>query len=119
MKTLKSFTLAMSLFFAGCNMSGCGLTNSDPMIDTRKDEEGNLIMLDTEKNWEFFKYTVDMRIDKEKKGEDAPGGGSWNEHWLRRIHKNEKDRENSDKYTSYIIDARRKSGLPELETSQE
>jgi len=103
------------LFMMGCNMSGFGLFNTDPMVDTQKDEEGNLMLRDTPKNWDFFKQTTDMRIENEKTGKEAPGGLSWNEHWLRRIKVNEESQENPEKYITYIIESRRKAGLPELE----
>lgn len=110
-----SFSLVLLM---GCNMSGCGrgIFNTEPFVDAKKDEQGNSVLLDTSRMWNEFRETVDMQVENERLGKRPPGVPTWNEHWLRVIkHMQSGSQEHAEKYIAYIIESRRKSGLPELE----
>jgi len=108
--------LAMALLM-GVSMSGCsrGIFNTEPFVDARKDGQGRSVLLDTPRMWQYWREDVDSAVAKEVVGK-RPGGGipSWNANWLRAIKANE-NRENAPKYIAYIIESRRRAGLPELE----
>jgi hypothetical protein len=86
------------------------------MFDTFYDQKGNLIFKDTPKNWELWTLGADVRIASEVHGERPEAGyQTWNDFWVSLIARNRKGQENPDKYTSYVVDRRRMSGLPELQ----
>jgi hypothetical protein len=98
-------------------MSGCGrgLFNTEPFVDAKKDAQGNSVILDTPRMWGYFKDDVDREISRERNGDFAQGRVSWNDFWLKRIRNmSDGSRENSEKYVTYILDARREAGLPDL-----
>lgn len=110
------FWLLALMILVGCGMSnGGGIFNKEPFVDAKKDAHGNVTLLDTPRMWRDWKDDVDRAVAKEVRG-DSPGGGiaNWNVQWRRVIDAN-KDRENASKYIAYILEARRKAGLPELE----
>lgn len=100
-------------YLAGCETS---IFNTEPFVETRRDEQGNVIIKDTPRMWEDFKQIMQMHIESERLGQRAPGVDKWNKFWLLRI-KFLKDgnQENPQKYIDYIIEARRAASLPELE----
>ena len=85
------------------------------MVDTRRDAQGNVILRDTPRMWADWMSGVDRTVAKEAAG-DAPGGGmpSWESHWQRVIRENSTSRENPQRYIDYLLDTRRRAGLPEL-----
>jgi len=117
MSTDRRFHRLAFLILMGASMAGCGrgVFNTEPFVDARKDEQGNVVLRDTPRMWQDWKDEVDMAVGKESAGR-PPGGGiaSWSHQWQRVIEAN-RDRENAPKYIAYIIDARRRAGLPELD----
>jgi len=99
------------------SMSGCGrgIFNTEQMTDRAQDAQGRSIALDTPRNWQFFREAVDPDIVAESEGESAPGFSTWNEKWVRQLRHLKSGRENAPKYIVYIIESRRRAGLPELE----
>lgn len=101
----------------GYSMSGCGrgIFNTEPFVDATKDGQGNVVLRDTPRMWQDWRDEVDRAVANEVAGR-RPGGGisSWNFQWLRVIGANG-GRENAGKYVAYIIESRRRAGLPELE----
>ncbi|WP_147455584.1 hypothetical protein [Solilutibacter pythonis] len=110
------FWLMCITIFVGCSMSnGGGIFNKESFVDVKKDERGNVILLDTPRMWRDWQADVDRAVANEVAGSRPRGGMvSWNAQWLRVIDAN-KGRENASKYITYIIDSRRKAGLPDLE----
>jgi hypothetical protein len=109
--------LAMVLLM-GCSMSGCsrGIFNTEPFVDAKKDEHGNVVLRDTPRMWADFRENVDREVAKERNGDPAQGRISWNDFWLRRLaHIESGAQENAPKYIAYIIESRRRAGLPEIE----
>lgn len=105
------FALAM-VFLSGCEMS---IFNTEPFADTKRDAQGNVIIKDTPRMWQDFKQIMQMHIESEKAGQAAPGVESWDKFWLLRInYLRDENQENPQKYIDYIIEERRKAGLPEL-----
>lgn len=98
-------------------MSGCGqgLVNTDPFVDAKKDEHGNVTLLDTPRNWRDWREAVDPQIRAETLGRNPPGFATWNEKWVQQLHALNSGQENAPKYIAYILEARRRAGLPELE----
>lgn len=96
-------------------IAGCSVFNTEPLIDSRRDEQGNIVVLDTPRMWRDWIDETDWAVRSELAGE-RPGGGimTWDENW-RRVIKANSDRENAAKYIDYLIDARRRAGLPDLE----
>ena len=110
--------LTFMLLFS-TSMSGCNLFNTDPFVDAHRDDEGNVILEDTPKNWEFFAWSVDTRVAREMAGRRPEAGSkTWNEYWLRRLEILPAKRENRQKYINYMIERRRQEGLPELDVWQ-
>ena len=103
-------------------MSGCSnsIFNTEPFVDSHRDEQGNVVLEDTSENWELYRFSVDSKISKEAAG-NAPDEdmGTWNNYWLFRMQAIPANRENRDKYVSYISDRRRQEGLPELVNTAE
>lgn len=114
MKRLTVVALAGSVVLAGCVMAG-SIFNTEPFVDAKKDANGKVILLDTPRMWRDWTQGVDRGIADESVGKRPPAGAkTWNESWLRAIAANQKARENAPKYIAYIVEQRRKAGLPEL-----
>lgn len=112
------FKLSPLLLFSallGCNISGCGMVNTEPFVDVEKDEQGNVRLQDTPRMWRDWQAEVDRAVNKELNGE-PPGGGieSWSKQWQRVIKAN-RERENARKYINYIVEKRQQAGLPPLD----
>lgn len=101
----------------GSSSAGCdnGLLNTKPMADYKKDEKGDVTLLDTERNWNDWREVVDAQIESEVAGAQPPGFSSWHEKWLQQLESIERVQENSDKYVRYIVETRKKAGLSDLE----
>ena len=102
--------LSVALVASGCT----GLLRTEPFVDAKTDSNGAVILLDTPRMWEYWQQDVERAIEKELAGK-GPGGGvpTWNEQWTRVIEAN-RTRENSQRYIDYIIQSRRRVGLPDL-----
>lgn len=113
--------LLLTLFLAGGGMFGCknGIFNTEPFVDTTTDAQGNRVAADTQRNWQDWRESIDQRIKTETAGKKAPGFNDWGQHWQSIFTALERSQENSPRYINYIIEQRRKAGLPELETSEE
>ncbi|MES9869794.1 MAG: hypothetical protein ABW090_08230 [Sedimenticola sp.] len=98
------------------SMTGCGSGFFSSGIDSKHDGHGKVILLDTPNNWDTWITIIDLEIADELAGKKPPGGAkSWDERWYRSIDNlNEGHQENEKKYIKYIIDSRRKVGLPPL-----
>lgn len=107
-------TMAAFVFLAGCVMAG-SIFNTEPFVDAKKDAQGNVILLDTPRNWQDWRELADLDLAAEIAGKKAPGGATWNKKWARQLLAIEKTQENAPKYVTYIIESRRRAGLPELE----
>lgn len=103
------------LLIMGYGMSGCGIFNTEPSADWGESPDGREILLDTARNWRDWREVIDPQLRAELSGHDAPGGVEWNESWILILRAIEKTQENAPKYIAYIIESRRRAGLPELE----
>lgn len=99
-------------------MSGCrsGLFNTQPSADWGKTADGREVLLDTDRNWRAWREGVDRALRTEIAGMKAPGHQDWEEFWSRELSRIQVDRDNAPKYVAYIIDSRRRAGLPELKS---
>jgi hypothetical protein len=65
--------------------------------------------------WEIFMDSVDRDITSEKRGESPPAvKNSWKDYWIWRVEILNDGTEKHSKHINYIIDQRRKAGLPEI-----
>ena len=113
--------MLISIF--GVIMCGCsyGIFNTEPFVDSHRDDKGNVILEDTSQNWhDYVTYSVEPRIADEIAGK-VPDAGlkTWNDYWLWRIEIFPINHENRKRYIDYIIDRRRQDGLPELVSQAE
>ena len=117
MNRIRWAQLLAIVILMGVSMSGCGrgIFNTEPFVDAKKNEHGKVVLLDTPRMWQYWQEDTNRDVAREVAG-TRPGGGipSWNALWLRVISANS-DRENAPKYIAYIIESRRRAGLPELE----
>jgi hypothetical protein len=105
------------LVFLLVPLSGCAgsIFNTAPMLDTRKDAQDNTIVLDTPRMWADWTTSADTAVASEAAGgPPGPGLPDWQAHWHYVIKNNTQSRENPSKYLAYVIEARRRAGLPEL-----
>ena len=119
----------LSMFFA-LSLAACALTGEGGLLDSGADfgklPDGRHILLDTPRMWRRWTDSVDSEIPREVsyrngtsqmdslKGKPQ-GGGAWNGYWLRRISALQSGhQEHPQKYADYIIEQRRRVGLPEL-----
>lgn len=84
-------------------------------VDARKDAKGRVTLLDTPGMRADAADSYDQTIAMEKRGHKLSNGMSWNQDWLLTIQSIRKNTENPEWYVQYIIEQRRKAGLPELE----
>jgi hypothetical protein len=117
MKCGQLLAVFLLVLMVGCNMSGCGrgIFNTEPFTDMTKDEHGRSKIADTPRNWRDWREEIGFALEAEAAGKRANGGVTWNEFWLLRFRALERTQENAPKYIDYIIEARRRAGLPELE----
>lgn len=92
-----------------------GMFKNGKEVETKRDAQGNVILLDTPRMREFAAYCYDQTIEMEKQGHQMSNGMSWNERWLGTIRSIRQNTDNPEWYVQYIIEQRRKAGLPELE----
>ena len=105
------------ILFLGVVVSGCsyGIFNTEPFVDSHRDENGNVILEDTPRMWKEFVDSVEPRIAKEIAGRTPEAGSeNWNDYWTWSIQILPTHMENRKKYVNYIVDRRRQEGLPEL-----
>ncbi|MBN2981034.1 MULTISPECIES: hypothetical protein [Cohnella] len=91
------------------------LAASKKDADVRRDAHGNIILLDTPNRRVGAASAYDSNIEMELRGHKMSDGMSWNEVWLNTIRNIRRSTENPEWYVQYIIEQRRKAGLPELE----
>lgn len=113
--------LLVSLVLVVFSMAGCGSGFFSSGIDSKRDEHGNTILLDTPNNWENWVIYMDLHIADESSGKQVPGGGglgkTWEEFWQRLIRDiGDGRQENPQRYINYIIEKRRRVGLPPLKS---
>lgn len=80
-----------------------------------EDEHGNIVLLDTSAMRAGSSSAYDSTIQMELRGHKLSNGESWNDAWLRTISSIRQHTHNPEWYIQYIIEQRRKAGLPELE----
>jgi len=85
-----------------------------PEIEMTMDAQGQHILADTPQNWQQWRSVIDPQIADELAGEESPLN-TWKQNWIQQIENFEKIQENAPRYIDYIIESRRRAGLPELE----
>ena len=103
---------------AGCSVIETGTAKRIEGVEGKKLSDGTWYLYDTPSHWAEFQRMMDIHIEKEQSGKHPyrDNETSWNDFWKARILSLSSDRqENSSKYINYIVEARRRAGLPELE----
>ena len=114
MKIARVLLLLLGLVdVSGCGGSPVANVFSDSGIDSMRDAQGNVILLDTPRMWRDFVQTTEIAIKNERTGRNY-GPRSSNDEWLRVIQHIKLRNEHPQKYIDYIIEQRRRAGLPEL-----
>lgn len=108
--------LLISLLLVTFLIAGCGGGFFSSGIDSKRDEHGNTILLDTPNNWENWILYMDLHISDELSRKQVPGGGglgtTWEEFWQQLIRDiDDGHQENPQKYINYIIERRREVGI--------
>lgn len=106
---------AVAIIFGAAAGTYAVLKGKANELNTRRDENGNLILLDTPSMRIGAASAYDQTIEMEKRGHANSDGVSWNDRWLGTIRSIRKNTENPEWYVQYIIEQRRKAGLPELD----
>ena len=107
-----SFSIGLLAVF----LSGCIVMPPYHDVDYGKTPDGKTYLRDTPRTWVVLRRESDEAIARELNG-ITPGGGmkSWNENWVRVIYNIRKGKqENPEKHIAYIVEQRRKAGLPEI-----
>ena len=115
---------ASHILTAGCILLNISMTSCSGYAENsvvRKLPDGTWYMNDTPSLWSKFQRSMDFYIDDEVKGLNPSGGYSdWNDFWKARIDAvSPRRQENSQKYVYYIVEMRRRAGLPELHNYQQ
>lgn len=121
MNTIKTCLLAVVLFFVACSIGSCDTAQqfknmSGSRFDMTSDAQGNEIFADTPRMWADFVQRTDIAIRNELAGSTHFGGKykNANDAWVAGLRDMPKHREHPQKYIDYIIEQRRRAGLPEL-----
>ena len=109
---MSNVALCIVLIFA---LSCCSVIRTESFTDTHRGEDGQLVLLDTRRNWDLFRENVDFRVNSELAGRRPEGGSdTWQDFWRSFIEVQETGLENQTRYINYVIEVRRAVGLPEL-----
>jgi hypothetical protein len=84
-------------------------------LDVRIIADGTVFILATEHNWqELTHYNLDEVKKESMKAPPLLNFPTWSDYWRNRFTKMVSNSENPKRYLKYIIELRRKAGLPEL-----
>lgn len=112
-----SKTFICTLFLSSCSITSIAVAKQFDIKNGTTVSNDSRQLNDTPAHWEEFRRMMDMHIDREKSGVPAYHGykTTWNEFWRSAIDVLTPERqENWSKYVKYIVESRRKAGLPEL-----
>ena len=97
-------------------LPGCVAMPPYDEVDYGKTADGKTYLRDTPRTWKYLKREIEESIALELKGKPPMGGfKSANEAsvvWIRNLRNGAV--EHPEKYIAYLIDQRRKAGLPEI-----
>jgi hypothetical protein len=109
------FALAIMGGLAGCLRPGLFSTKPQWELDTARKLDGSTYERDTERNWQFYVALYETEVGHERQRTKPPGDStSWVEYWHRHFAHLRVRQENPEKYIAFILDLRRKAGLPDL-----
>jgi len=84
-------------------------------LDVRIKADGSVFVLATDHNWqELTKYNRDEVKKESIKAPPLLNYPTWTDYWRDRFTKTSLNAENPKRYLKFIVELRRKSGLPEL-----
>ncbi|MEI0735872.1 hypothetical protein VQ056_02965 [Paenibacillus sp. JTLBN-2024] len=92
---------AVAIIFAAAAGTYAVLKGKANELNTRRDENGNLILLDTPSMRIGAASAYDQTIEMEKRGHANSDGMSWNDRWLGTIRSIRKNTENPEWYVQY------------------
>ncbi|MFT3792947.1 MAG: hypothetical protein QM741_18185 [Rudaea sp.] len=120
--------VVFAVVLAGCEFANPNFYKSD--IDVQQRKDGTRVLQDTPRMWEEWRRSVDKEVLREVSYRNGSaqndvllgkpnGGGTWDQYWLSRVRAVRSpgdgySHEHPQKYIDYIIEQRRKAGLPEL-----
>lgn len=105
--------ISLVIFTLGCATS---IFNTEPFIDSYRDDQDNVIIADTPRMWSDFIYISGLTIESELSGRPPSGGiyEKWEDFWISYFQKQMVARENPERYINNIILRRREKSLPEV-----
>jgi hypothetical protein len=111
----------ISVFLGLLALGGCNAFKADPGFDHGKGvkylADGTMILADTPAHWDSFRTIIDGHIERERQGGTPfhTDPTTWNDFWNNRLRAIEAGRgENWPRYAAYIVEARRRAGLPDI-----
>lgn len=110
-------TIITIAIVSGCSVINAGTATSVESVEGKKMSDGSWYLYDTPSQWAEFQRMMNMHIQREVSGAPPFHGHdtTWVEFWAMATRAFTADRqENYQKYITYIVEARRRAGLPEL-----
>lgn len=115
MKRPFALMFALCLLAAGCREPDTFSAEARANLDTRREADGSVLVLDTRGNWRFFSSAIGAEVNREAQGLRPPGtAGSWTEYWRAGFSELRASQEHPERYFALALDLRRRSGLPDL-----
>ena len=112
-----SKSIVCTILFASCSVVDTGIAKRVDNANGKLMSNDSRRLQDTPAHWAEFQRMMDMHIDREKSGQPPYYGykTTWDEFWGSVIDVLTPERqEDHQKYVTYVVESRRRAGLPEL-----
>ncbi len=115
MKRLAIIILALLVLGPGCATADMVPTWALTGLDTRRQPEGNVLVLDSPRNWRILSGALDAEVGREYKGLPPPGSiDTWTEFWRTTFERMYSGQEHPERYFAFVVQLRRSLDLPDL-----
>lgn len=115
MNRLVFILLALCVLCSGCVSPDPFSAQARFNLDTRKEPDGSILVLDTPGNWRAISAGIREEVRREASGMDPPATvGSWSEYWRSGFSTLRSSQEHPERYFALVLNLRRMSELPDL-----